>query len=98
GFVPGRLRTRTVLDTADMDQPPVAEGAQQSGEEPRTSYAPCAECGRTLPTTEMIPHGGLWICASCKPVFVQRLKEGAELRGKMSYAGFWIRAGAAIID
>ena len=39
----------------------------------------CAECGREFQESEMIPLNGLWICAKCKPIFVQRLREGAPL-------------------
>jgi hypothetical protein len=39
----------------------------------------CSECGRTFPTTEVIRYGERWICAGCKPVFFQRLSEGAPL-------------------
>ena len=35
----------------------------------------CSQCSRNLPQEEMIQYGGLWICAACKPVFFQRLKE-----------------------
>jgi hypothetical protein len=39
----------------------------------------CAECGVAFPESEMIPFAGSWICAKCKPVFLQRLREGAPL-------------------
>jgi uncharacterized RDD family membrane protein YckC len=38
------------------------------------------------------------VCASCKPLFVQKIKEGVTLAGEMEYAGFWIRVGAWFID
>lgn len=38
--------------------------------------AACSECGQTFPTGEMIQLGGAWVCARCKPVFLQRLREG----------------------
>jgi len=37
----------------------------------------CAECRQTFSTTEMVQLGSTWICARCKPVFLQRLIEGA---------------------
>ncbi|MEW6267057.1 MAG: RDD family protein [Thermodesulfobacteriota bacterium] len=58
----------------------------------------CAECGRAFPEEEMIRYGEVFVCPDCKPVFVQKLKEGLHLAGVMEYAGFWIRAGAKIID
>jgi uncharacterized RDD family membrane protein YckC len=45
----------------------------------------------------MIKYGDSWVCAQCKPVFIQKLKEGVTLK-QMDYAGFWIRFGAYIID
>lgn len=58
----------------------------------------CAECGREFSADEMVEYGGSWICAACKPLFFQRLKEGGTLPGTFRYAGFWIRAGAKIVD
>jgi uncharacterized RDD family membrane protein YckC len=61
--------------------------------------AVCAECGRSFPVQEMISYGPTKVCASCKPVFLQKLSEGASLqRGTVRYAGFWIRVGAKLID
>jgi hypothetical protein len=39
--------------------------------------AVCSECGKTFSTAEMIQHHGRYICAGCKPIFFQRLREGA---------------------
>jgi len=58
----------------------------------------CSQCGRTFPAADLIRHGDLRICADCKPVFLQRLKEGAALPRQMVYGGFWIRFGARCLD
>lgn len=58
----------------------------------------CSQCGRQFPPGDMIQLGGTWVCAACKPIFVQRLKEGAPLPGVARYAGFWIRFAAKIVD
>lgn len=58
----------------------------------------CAECGNTFPEEEMIAFESAWICAGCKPVFMQKLKEGIAPVGVLRYAGFWIRVGAKMID
>ena len=47
---------------------------------------------------ELIRIGDVRVCAGCKPIIVQRLREGVTLAGEMVYAGFWIRFGAKIID
>ena len=41
--------------------------------------AACSNCGKPYPRGEMISYGGHWICAACKPVFVQKLKEGVDI-------------------
>jgi uncharacterized RDD family membrane protein YckC len=46
----------------------------------------------------MIRYGDSWVCPECKPVFVQKIKEGVKLAGTMEYAGFWIRFAAKFID
>ncbi len=58
----------------------------------------CSQCGRSFPEDEIIRYQGTSICAACKPLFVQRLKEGASVPSEMEYGGFWIRLGAKIID
>lgn len=61
--------------------------------------AVCAECGRMFDVNDMIRHGEAYICATCKPVFMQKLTEGAKIEtGALNYAGFWIRVGAKIVD
>ena len=58
----------------------------------------CSECGQTFAENDMIRFAEAWVCASCKPLFVQKIKEGVTLAGEMEYAGFWIRVGAWFID
>src|SRR5438046_2357919 len=58
----------------------------------------CMECRRAVPREETIQYGANYVCAACKPAFVQRLREGAEAPGTMMYGGFWIRFAAKMID
>lgn len=58
----------------------------------------CSQCGRAFPPDDMLRFGERWVCAECKPVFVQGLKEGAITAGRFVYGGFWIRFLALIID
>ena len=58
----------------------------------------CVECGGSFSTSDMIHHGESWICAACKPKFLQRIKEGVSLPGTYEYGGFWIRVVAKILD
>jgi len=47
---------------------------------------------------ELIQFGDALVCGKCKPLFVQKLREGVTVAGEMVYAGFWIRVGAKVID
>ncbi|MEW5978933.1 MAG: RDD family protein [Acidobacteriota bacterium] len=62
------------------------------------SVAVCRHCGGSFAQEEMIQFEGLWICARCKPVFFQQLKEGVQTPSQTVYGGFWLRFGAKIID
>src|ERR1043166_242554 len=70
----------------------------QPGAPPSAGGMVCCECGNTFPPEEMIRHGSSFVCAACKPVFIQKLKEGVRLPGAMEYAGFWIRFAAVFVD
>ena len=63
-----------------------------------TQKAVCAECGQAFASEEMIRFNQAWICAGCKPTFVQKVKEGVSVSGALNYAGFWIRFAAIAID
>ena len=83
--------------------PPMAGSAPTGGSANFPSganEAVCAECGKVLPVSEMIRHGSAYICAGCKPVFMQKLAEGAPVLGvgELKYAGFWIRFAAKFLD
>jgi hypothetical protein len=41
----------------------------------------CSECGRTFAPDQVISYGDRWVCAACKPIFLQRLREGVALAG-----------------
>jgi uncharacterized RDD family membrane protein YckC len=61
--------------------------------------ARCAECREVFPMDSMIRHRNAYVCVNCKPVFMQKLAEGADLQlGEIRYAGFWIRSGATLLD
>jgi uncharacterized RDD family membrane protein YckC len=58
----------------------------------------CSECGRPFPSSELVSIGNATVCAYCKPVFMQRMREGGQAIGARRYAGFWIRFLARLID
>jgi hypothetical protein len=58
---------------------------------PSTTSA-CAECGHIFNVVDMIAHEGIYVCAQCKPVFLQKLAEGADTSGqaKTPIDRFWV--------
>jgi uncharacterized RDD family membrane protein YckC len=59
----------------------------------------CAECGGIFPRAQTIRLGDRNVCPACKPIHVQKLKEGLPTGGVgLLYAGFWIRAAAKVLD
>ncbi|HXC97807.1 MAG TPA: RDD family protein [Verrucomicrobiae bacterium] len=60
----------------------------------------CAECGQMFPISDTIKIGEARVCANCKPIFVQKMREGVNVRveGRLNYAGFWVRFAAVFLD
>ena len=59
----------------------------------------CSQCGRLFPADETVMYEGGHVCVECKPLFFQKVKEGAPvITGPREYAGFWIRVGAKFLD
>src|SRR6185503_19770758 len=42
-----------------------------------TNTALCAQCGKSFSLYDMVRIQNSWVCAGCKPMFLQRLQEGA---------------------
>ena len=66
--------------------------------------AQCSQCGQVLPADEIVRVDNYNVCAVCKPMLLQKMREGVSpavgafgLRA-VTYAGFGIRLGAAILD
>lgn len=78
--------------------PGAAEGASSV---PAGPEAFCTQCGRGFARSELVVLRGQNVCAECKPLFLQQMREGvapATGIGGMPWAGFWIRFGARMID
>ena len=58
----------------------------------------CAECGKPFAPDEVVRFGDRYVCAACKPTFVQRMQEGVVLTGALNYATVGTRFGAKILD
>lgn len=65
---------------------------------PSAGAAACSQCGRLFSADDMVSYENRYICAECKPLFFQKIKEGASVAGERVYAGFWIRFGAKLVD
>ena len=82
----GSLKSKPAAPSADASETRAAQGLA------------CSECGKTMPAEEMARYGDAWVCPVCKPVFVQKIKEGVPVGSALEYGGFWIRFGAKFID
>jgi hypothetical protein len=67
----------TVAGAADAP-PPVTGGAALGPNE-----IICVECRGIFPRDNAIQYGSTWVCAACKPIFIQKLREGAALGSGM---------------
>ncbi len=77
--------------------PPIATPAPPAGQ------VACRECGKFVPIEDTMQINGVAICASCKPIYLQKMREGSvpfitSAPGAMRYGGFWIRVLAKLID
>ena len=74
------------------------KGVQKSTPADSVARSNCSECGQAFAEEDMIRFQDSWVCAGCKPVFIQKVKEGVSVAGALDYAGFWIRFAALTID
>jgi uncharacterized RDD family membrane protein YckC len=58
----------------------------------------CSQCGRQYPSEELVRFGTATVCANCKEIYAQRLRETGQVAGVRVYGGFWIRFLAVFID
>ena len=99
---------RQARASASTGTPPIAGSMAGAGAETSTSGSVgevvCVECGKLFTKDNAIQYGTAWVCAACKPIFLQKLREGAATgsaalgTAERRYAGFWIRVVAKIID
>ena len=86
------------LSIIPSEIPPIIPSEPPSNYQTSMKTSRCSECGRVLDEDELIRFGNALVCAECKPLYVQKLREGVAPAGEMVFAGFWIRVGAKIID
>jgi hypothetical protein len=89
-FQAGQITNSTLVwnQTLANWQPYAQSGAPGSALAPSGAPTPgpadtasivCVECGKVISSDEAIRLADAWVCGACKPVFVQRLSEGAAL-------------------
>lgn len=77
-------------------QPPLRTAPSHSA--PAEELTNCTVCASLYPKDEMARFGTSWVCAACKPTYVQMLAQGKTRPGEVRYAGFSIRFGAKFLD
>ncbi|MDX2227362.1 MAG: DUF4339 domain-containing protein [Verrucomicrobiae bacterium] len=89
----GTLSNSTLVWNAGMtDWKPYQE--YQSSVQTTGETKVCSQCSRFFQTEDMIVFNGLHVCAACKPVFFQKIKEGVSPSSGMAGLG---RRGNLII-
>jgi uncharacterized RDD family membrane protein YckC len=58
----------------------------------------CTQCGRAFPVDDLMVFGGSYVCADCKPAFLQRVREGGGAAQNLRYASFGLRFVALLLD
>ena len=77
--------------------PPAFPSASATSAAGETRY--CGECGRPFSDSDLVAIGSVSVCAACKPIYLQKLREGGGFAvGVRRYAGFWIRFAAVLVD
>jgi uncharacterized RDD family membrane protein YckC len=86
------IRTSNSIPASAPPLPPALDFSQPIGV--------CVCCGRAVPQNECAVIGRNIACPQCKPVYLERLREGdlTTLPGSLPYAGFWIRYAARMAD
>jgi uncharacterized RDD family membrane protein YckC len=99
--VSGRIGANTLVWHNGMaDWQPLSSVDKFSSPVPSPEGGFCTECGRAAAASEFLAFGDSRVCANCKDVFFQRVREQgvAATQGKYHYAGFWMRFLARFID
>ncbi len=65
---------------------------------PAVTTQSCAQCSQRFPETEMLKYEEDWVCAECKPLFFQRLREGVRPAGNLVFASVPERFVAILVD
>ena len=97
---PPPIQPPPIPETAEppSSPPPPTNPATSPTQAATVAMANCTVCSGRFPRNEMVRFGISWVCATCKPGYVQMLAQGKPQPGELRYAGFGIRLGAKILD
>ncbi len=84
------------LQAAPIQSVPVPVAGAPAAAAGQSYY--CSQCGRQYPSEDLVRFGTATVCANCKDIYAQRLRETGQVAGTRVYGGFWIRFVAVIID
>lgn len=91
----GTINPQTLVWREGMtDWQPLGEAGPAAGSPPIPNGVKCVECGKEFPASEVIQLNHSWVCGGCKPIFLQRLQEGAQPSGVAG--GLW-REGKLLV-
>jgi uncharacterized RDD family membrane protein YckC len=111
----GRIGGRTLIWQTGMEtwlplfaalpiaSPPRANADTGPSSDQCEDLSRCSECGNPIRSADLLDVREMCVCASCKDIAIQRLREGVTVASERHdqrhrYAGFWIRFVAWLID
>jgi len=99
----GIIKNDTLVWRAGMANWQPLQAVEMPAQPPPLTASPdgtrlCSECGKAFPADELVAFGSTLICAACKPVYTQKLREGILPAGTLRYGGFWFRYLATLVD
>lgn len=81
--------------SAKKSPPPIPSAAETTADSFTTR---CSFCGKAVLEEDLISISDRAVCAICKPVFLQQIREGVVPSFGPTYGGFLPRVGAKVVD
>src|SRR5581483_626160 len=101
-YTSGRVKPDTLVWKAGMPEWQPFSAAQPVFGAQSGNGQFCTECGRQCASNDLLAFGAAHVCADCKEIFFQRVRERGSVVAAgipfLLYAGFWIRLLAVFID
>jgi uncharacterized RDD family membrane protein YckC len=87
-----------ISSAAVLGQPAAAAPRARTANHQAVETDTCTQCRKIFPKDELLGFENDRVCAQCKPLYLQSLKEGVRSSAVLVYAGFWVRFGAKFVD